>query len=62
MPSIAAELASERLGRPVTEWIVEQRESGASWSLIVARLHSETRLAVSDVTLRNWLSAAGVAA
>jgi hypothetical protein len=50
-----ADLASERLGQPVTSWITDQRSAGASWQRVVIALHQATGLEVSVVTLRNWM-------
>lgn len=51
------DLASHLLGRPVTEWISERRAEGLSYQHICIQLHSRTGVAVSDETMRRWLSA-----
>ena len=50
-------LATHLLGRPVTDWIAEQRTDGRSFQAIAFRLHSEIGLYVSDETIRRWVSA-----
>ena len=50
----AQTLASHLLGRPVTDWIAEQREDGRSFMAIAFRLNAATGLTVSDETIRRW--------
>ena len=49
-------LASHLLGRPVRDWIAEQRELGWSWRKIAADLDTATggQVVVTHEALRGW--------
>lgn len=55
-------LATQLLGRPVNEWIAEQRGRGASLFAVAIRLETATggAVAVTPETIRLWSAEATV--
>lgn len=51
-PRPKLELAAERLGEDIGEWIRAHRRDDRSWTWIATRLASETRVQISDEYLR----------
>jgi hypothetical protein len=56
-------LADHLLGRPVVEWIAEQRAANVSWRLIERELLRLTdgQVDVTHETIRSWAALAEVA-
>lgn len=51
-PGPKIELAAERLGKDIGEWVRAHRDDDRSWGWIATRLAAETRVQVSDEYLR----------
>ena len=51
-----ADFVSHLLGRPVQEWIFDQRAAGKSWDDITFELNTTTagKVRVTRQTIRNW--------
>lgn len=56
--SIAHQLAdvlwADRYGYPLTDWVEERREQGASWRHIASEIQARTTVEVSHATLIGW--------
>ncbi len=50
----AQRLTSSLLGRPVQEWIVEQRARPLSWRAIANLLEDQTGVYITHETIRQW--------
>ena len=51
-PRPKLELAAERLGKDIGDWVRAHRRDDRSWTWIANRLASETRVQISDEYLR----------
>lgn len=51
-PRPKVELAAERLGKDIGEWVRAHRNDDRSWTWIATRLAAETRVQLSDEYLR----------
>lgn len=48
------QLASIRLGRPVMDWIAEQRQAGVGWDKLAQNLEALTGILISREAPRRW--------
>lgn len=51
-PRPKVELAAERLGKDIGQWVRAHRADDRSWTWIATRLATETRVRISDEYLR----------
>jgi len=51
-----AQVIELKLGRPLSEHVVESRRKGLGWRPIAAQITDETGVKVSWETLRSWFS------
>lgn len=55
-PRPKLELAAERLGEDIGEWVRTHRRDDRSWPWIATRLADETRVQISDEYLRRMFA------
>ena len=48
------QLASIRLGKPVLDWIAEQRAAGTTWDRMAQNLETLTGIDISREAIRQW--------
>ena len=51
---VTERLFAEVQGYPLSDWVADRRDTGASWRQIERELRDECGIELSNVTLMNW--------